>query len=155
MVNSLDADAIERRSGVAPCPAPLRVLIVDDNVDAVGMLTMVLEAAGHDVRAAHNGPASLEAAVLYRPNVILLDIGLPGLDGYEVARKLREQAIFTDVVLIATTGHGQDRDRQRSHEAGFNHHLVKPYDFETLERILAAVLPPIDGSELVPRTPTL
>ena len=119
----------------------LRVLVVDDNKDAVQMLEMLLEMSAHDVRTAHDGPAALEAALLHRPHVVLLDIGLPGLDGYEVARKIREQAIFKDVVLIATTGYGQDRDRQRSHDAGFDHHLVKPLDFDTLEHILVAVHP--------------
>ncbi len=134
----------------APPGPPLRVLVVDDNVDAVAMLKMLLETTGHDVRTAHNGPTSLEAALLYRPHVVLLDIGLPGLDGYEVARKIREQAIFKDVVLIATTGYGQDRDRQLSREAGFDHHLVKPLDFDALEAILAAPLPAGDLRELNP-----
>ena len=137
----------ERQATPAPAGPPLRVLVVDDNVDAVEMLKMLLETSGHDVLTAHDGASSLEAARHFCPNVMLLDIGLPGLDGYEVARKIREQAIFKDVMLVATTGYGQECDRQRSQEAGFAHHLVKPYDFDRLEQILAAVPPdryPID-----------
>ena len=114
------------------------MLVVDDNVDAAAMLKMLLETGGHDVRTAYDGPTSLEAAFAYHPNVVLLDIGLPGMDGYEVARTMREQAIFKAVVLVATTGYGQEGDRQRSRDVGFDHHLVKPYDFDTLEKILAA-----------------
>ena len=128
-----------RQATPAPAGPPLRVLVVDDNVDAVDMLKMLLETSGHDVLTAHDGPSSLQAAHQYRPNVVLLDIGLPGLDGYAVARKIREQAIFKDVMLVATTGYGQECDRQRSQEAGFDHHMVKPYDFDRLEQILAAV----------------
>jgi PAS domain S-box-containing protein len=122
-----------------PAPRPLRVLVVDDNVDAAESSAILLKASGHDVRTAHDGPATLQAAVDYRPNVVLLDIGLPGLNGYEVAKRIRRQAVLHSIVLVATTGYGQESDRQRSLEAGFDHHLVKPVDFDKLQQILAAV----------------
>jgi CheY-like chemotaxis protein/two-component sensor histidine kinase len=124
---------------VEPTGPSLRVLVVDDNVDAADSLAMLLKAAGHHVQMAHDGPTALEAALHHRPKVVLLDIGLPGLDGYEVARRLRQQAVFQNVVLVATTGYGQEADRERSREAGFDHHLVKPIDFGKVEQILATV----------------
>ncbi len=117
----------------------LRVLVVDDNVDSAGSLALLLEEAGHEVRMAHDGPTALEAALDYRPNVVLLDIGLPGLNGYEVAKRLRQQPVFQNMVIVAITGYGQEADRQRSLDAGFNHHLVKPADFGKVQEILATV----------------
>jgi CheY-like chemotaxis protein len=117
----------------------LRILVVDDNVDSAESLALLLQASGHDVRTAHDGPTALEAALDYRPNVVLLDIGLPRMDGYEVAKKLRQQPFLKNVVLVAMTGYGQDSDRQRSQEAGFAHHLVKPADFGKVQQILAAL----------------
>jgi CheY-like chemotaxis protein len=117
----------------------LRVLVVDDNEDMVQTLTMLLRDSGHDVRTAYDGPTALEAAGDYRPNVVLLDIGLPGLDGYEVAKRIREQPALQNAVLIAMTGYGQEKDRQRSQEAGFDHHLIKPADFAKVKQILATV----------------
>ena len=122
-----------------PIDAVLRVLIVDDNEDAATTLELLLEEAGHSVRAAHTGPAGLAVALEYLPDVILLDIGLPELDGFEVAKRIRQQAALHNVVLVAMTGYGREKERQRSQEAGFDHHLVKPTDFGTLEQILAAV----------------
>jgi CheY-like chemotaxis protein len=122
-----------------PIDAVLRVLIVDDNEDAATALEMLLEEAGHSVRAAHTGPAGLAAALEFLPDVMLLDIGLPELDGFEVAKRIRQQAALHNVVLVAMTGYGREKERQRSQEAGFDHHLVKPVDFGTLEQILAAV----------------
>ena len=135
---------------LAPLPSPstdkakptgpsLRVLVVDDNVDAAQALKMLLKASGHDVRTVHDGPATLEAVLDYRPNVVLLDIGLPGMNGLEVAKQLRRQPDLGSVVLVAMTGYGQESDRQRSQEAGFDHHLVKPADFGKLHQILATV----------------
>ena len=89
-----------------PTGPSLRVLVVDDNVDAAETLAMLLKASGHEVRTAHNGPTALEAALDYRPNVVLLDIGLPGLDGYEVAKRIRQQPVLHDIVLVAMTGYG-------------------------------------------------
>ena len=100
---------------------------------------MLLKASGHDVRTAHDGPTAVQVALDYRPDVVLLDIGLPGLNGYEVAKQLRRQPAFQNVVLVALTGYGQDSDRQTALQAGFNHHLVKPARLAQLQQILAAV----------------
>ena len=123
----------------APAGPSLRILVVDDNADSVRSLGLLLTRSRHQVRTAHDGPSALEAALDFRPNVVLLDIGLPRMDGYEVARKMRQQPILTNVLLIALTGYGQESDRQRSRQAGFDHHLVKPLDFGKLEQILATV----------------
>ncbi|MDP9198979.1 MAG: PAS domain S-box protein [Pseudomonadota bacterium] len=122
-----------------PAGPSLQVLVVDDNVDTAGSLAMLLEASGHEVRMAHDGPTALEAALNYHPNVMLLDLGLPGLNGFEVAKRLRQQPVCQNVVLVAMTGYGQEADRQRSFDAGFNHHLVKPADFGKVQEILATV----------------
>ena len=124
---------------VMPNGPSLRVLVVDDNEDAADALGMLLLETGHEVLTVHDGPSALVAALDFRPNVVLLDIGLPGMDGHEVAMKLHEQVIFKDTVLVAMTGYGQDSDRQQSEEAGFDHHLVKPPDFKKLQLILKAV----------------
>lgn len=123
--------------GAKPTGPSLRLLVVDDNVDAAESLAMLVQASGHDVRTAHDGPAALETAHDYRPDVVLLDIGLPKMDGYEVAKKMRQQPFLTNVVLVAMTGYGQESDRQRSQEAGFDHHLVKPANFKKVQEILA------------------
>jgi len=117
----------------------LRVLAVDDNIDTIESLAMLVKLQGHDVRTSRDGSTTLQAALEYRPEVILLDIGLPGLNGYQVARQLRRQAPLQGVVLIALTGYGQEADRQRSREAGFDHHLVKPVDFSKLQTIFEIV----------------
>ncbi len=123
----------------ASLTTPLRVLVVDDNVDTVLGFSMLLKASGHDVRTAHDGLSAVEAAIDYRPDVVLLDIGLPKLNGYEVAKRLRQRPDFKHTVLIALTGYGQDTDRQTSQQAGFDHHLVKPARFEQLNKILTTV----------------
>jgi PAS domain S-box-containing protein len=126
-----------------PTTRPLRVLVVDDNVDSVFSFLMLLKASGHDVRSAHDGPAAVQAALDYQPDVALLDIGLPGLNGYEVAKRIRQHPDLKDIVLIALTGYGQDSDRQASMQAGFNHHLVKPARLAELLQILATVSAPL------------
>lgn len=103
-----------------------RILVVDDNEDAAAGLSLLLELDGHVVRAAHDGHAALEAAEEFAPDIVILDIGLPGMDGYEVARRLRERAEGPRATLIALTGYGLEEDRRRSIEAGFDHHVVKP-----------------------------
>ncbi|MBC7966268.1 MAG: PAS domain S-box protein [Fuerstia sp.] len=123
----------------SPLATPLKVLVVDDNVDTVLGFSMLLKASGHDVRTAHDGLSAVEVAIDYRPDVVLLDIGLPGLNGYEVAKRLRQHSELKHTVLIALTGYGQDTDRQTSQQAGFNHHLVKPARFEQLNKILTTV----------------
>ncbi|HET6568656.1 MAG TPA: PAS domain S-box protein [Rhodothermales bacterium] len=114
-----------------------RILVVDDNVDAAKMSAMLLRSWGYDVRTAHDGPNALQRAAGFHPNVILLDIGLPGMDGYEVARLIRRDADLNDVRLVAVTGYGQDTDRQRSKEAGFDLHVVKPVEPSALKELLA------------------
>lgn len=133
-----DTPQIQPQNEIA-CPVgpSLRVLIVDDNEDAAQTLGMLLVKTGHDIRTVHDGPSALRAALEYRPDAVLLDIGLPGMDGLEVARNLRQQSIFKNVVLIAMTGYGQDSDLLRSEEAGFDHHMVKPVNFKKLRQILA------------------
>lgn len=118
---------------------PLRVLVVDDNMDAANVLELLVQEAGHLVRTARTGPTGLATALVYRPDVMLMDIGLPELDGFAVAKRMRQDPLLHDIVLVAMTGYGQDSDRQRMQEAGFDHYLVKPADFEKLRQILAAV----------------
>jgi PAS domain S-box-containing protein len=122
-----------------PTTRPLRVLVVDDNVDTVLSFSMLLRVSGHEVRSARDGPTAVQAALDYRPDVVLLDIGLPGLNGYEVAKRIRQDPVLKDVVLVALTGYGQEADLQTSLRAGFNHHLVKPAYLEQLQQILALV----------------
>jgi PAS domain S-box-containing protein len=124
---------------IATIGPSLRVLVVDDNLDSAQSLARLLEVYGHDVRMAHTGPTALAAASDFGPQVMLLDIGLPELDGYEVAKRIRQQSTYKNMVLVAMTGYGQDADRQQSKEAGFDHHLVKPADFGKVLQILAAV----------------
>ena len=127
------------RPGRSPqSPGTLRrVLVVDDNRDSAESLALLLKVTGHDVRTAHNGPSALERARVFQPEVVLLDIGLPGMSGYEVANRLREEPGLAEVVLVALTGYGQEEDRRRSEAAGFLAHLVKPLDLSTLNNLLA------------------
>ncbi|HEX9670479.1 MAG TPA: ATP-binding protein [Thermoanaerobaculia bacterium] len=117
--------------------APLRILVVDDNRDAAATLALLLELTGHDVRTAHDGLEALAAASEFRPDVVLLDIGLPKLNGYEVARRIRRQPRGQGVVLIAITGWGQEEDKRQSQDAGFDQHIVKPVEPGTLLKLLA------------------
>jgi CheY-like chemotaxis protein len=119
-------------------PACRRVLVVDDNRDSVESLKMLLELWGHDVRSAYDGPTALAIAAEYRPGAVLLDIGLPGMNGYELAQGLRALAGPQDLLLIAITGYGQDEDRQRAQEAGIDYHLVKPVEARELLKLLTA-----------------
>jgi CheY-like chemotaxis protein len=116
-----------------------RVLVVDDNVDAADMLAALLAHEGHEVRVESNGMAALAAAAEFRPDVAFLDIGLPGMNGYELARRLRLDVALGHIVLIAVTGWGQQDDRQRSREAGFDEHLTKPVDPDRVVAIVAAL----------------
>ena len=112
----------------------LRVLVVDDNVDAAQLLFEALGMLGYTACIAHDGPSGLQAAIEFKPDVAFLDIGLPVMDGYELARRLRDWS--SAVHLIAITGYGQDSDRRRSREAGFEQHLVKPLDLKRFRAIL-------------------
>ncbi len=118
---------------------PLRLLVVDDNVDAADSLSMVLQLLGHQVRTLYSGPAVLTSIREDRPDIVLLDIGLPGLDGYEVARRVRADPELAGVRLIAVTGYGQEDDMKRSRESGFFAHLVKPVDPARLQETLTAL----------------
>ena len=124
--------------GDAKAVRPLRVLVVDDNVDTVLSFSILLRASGHDVFTANDGLMAVQVANEQHPDVVLLDIGLPGLNGYDVAKRIRQQTGGKKVVLIALTGYGQDTDRELSAQAGFNHHLVKPARLEQVKEILAA-----------------
>ena len=114
-----------------------RILVVDDNHDSAQSLAMYLELTGNKTRIAHDGAAAVEAATSFRPDVVMLDIGLPKLNGYQVARKLRDQPWGKSMVLVALTGWGQEADQTKSREAGFNAHLVKPVDLAVLTKLLA------------------
>ncbi len=105
-----------------------RILVVDDNIDSAESLTLLLGMFGHEVRMVHDGLTAVDTAASFRPDVVLLDIGLPGLNGYEAAQRIKSEDWAKDIVLIALTGWGQEDDRRRSKEAGFNYHLVKPVD---------------------------
>jgi signal transduction histidine kinase/DNA-binding response OmpR family regulator len=118
-------------------PVSRRVMVVDDNADLVATMTALLKLAGHDVCSCHDGPSAIDAALEYQPDVILIDIGLPGMNGYEVAVRLRQMPNFEQAVLVAITGYGQADDRRRAREAGFDHHLTKPVFFEHLQEVLS------------------
>jgi PAS domain S-box-containing protein len=118
-----------------------RILVVDDNVDTADSLVLLLQLVGHDVRVAYDGPSALEAARTFQPQIVLLDIGLPGVDGYEVAQRLRAEILVDGAVIVALTGYGQAEDRERSKAAGFDHHLVKPVLPEALNQLLDSTHP--------------
>jgi CheY-like chemotaxis protein/nitrogen-specific signal transduction histidine kinase len=130
-----DAESIT----MAPERSSARILIVDDNRDGAQGLALMLDLEGHDVRTAADGLEALEIAEEFRPNVVLLDIGMPGIDGYETARRMRARPWGASVLLCAQTGWGQEDDKRRARNAGFDRHLVKPVDPEELNRILAEV----------------
>jgi signal transduction histidine kinase len=141
----------------AASPVRRRILVADDNADALETLATVLELGGHEVFSARNGSLALESAERHLPEVALLDIGMPLLDGYEVARRIRAQAWGKRITLVALTGWGQDSDRRRSQEAGFDSHLVKPLDLDKLTQLLARLpvsAPAVDeaaGANSTPR----
>ena len=115
---------------------PRRVLIVDDNLDSANSVALLLKRAGHDVHVAYDGFKALELARRLRPEFVFLDLGLPGLDGYEVARLMRAEPTLQATRIIAITGYGTDEDRRRSQEAGIDQHIVKPADPVFLESLL-------------------
>jgi CheY-like chemotaxis protein len=128
-------DAAARKAGTC---ARLRVLVVDDNLDAADTLVALLDMLGHNARVAHDGPQGLRMAQELKPDLVLLDIGLPGMSGYEVARAIRAGGTLARTVLIALTGWGGQSDQQQSQEAGFDQHLTKPVSLEALEQALGA-----------------
>ena len=124
---------------IAPPKSRFRILVVDDNPDAALSLAMMLSMMGHDTRTAHDGEEAVTTAEAFRPQVVLLDIGLPKLNGYEVAQRIRQQEWGTSMFLVAVTGWGQDEDRRRSEEVGMNLHMVKPVEPSALDRMLAGL----------------
>jgi len=130
---------------VAPLAAPpaaiakRRILVVDDNRDAAASLSLLLELDGHAIVTVHDGLAAYAAAEAHRPEVALIDLGLPQMDGYELCRRIREQSWGPGMVLVALTGWGQDEDRSRTRAAGFDAHLVKPVDYAGLLELLGSV----------------
>ncbi|HXT22784.1 MAG TPA: response regulator, partial [Thermoanaerobaculia bacterium] len=114
-----------------------RVLVVDDNRDSADSLALLLEMVGEEVAVAYDGEAALKTAETFQPEVVLLDLGLPKLNGFEAARRLRQREGGTRPVLIALTGWGQEDDRRRSRDAGFDFHITKPVDFQVLKGLLA------------------
>jgi CheY-like chemotaxis protein len=139
VLQSQDGVLPKREADQAP-PAPVgprrRILVVDDNVDAAESLAMLLGHMGQDVRVAHDGLAALKTVQVFRPQLVFLDLGMPGMDGFEVARRVRKQFGREKPVLIALTGWGQDEDRRRTRESGFDDHLVKPVEPQTLQQVL-------------------
>jgi CheY-like chemotaxis protein len=132
---------------VADMPAPVkprhsdprRVLVVEDNPDAAESLTVLLEVLGHRVRAVHDGVGALEVARANVPDVMLVDIGLPGIDGFEVARRIRRITGGDRILLVALTGYGREEDRERTQKAGFDYHLTKPVEVDALEGLVARI----------------
>jgi CheY-like chemotaxis protein len=127
-----------------PASAPLegrRLLVVDDNGDAAESLAMLLQATGAEVRTVRDGPAGLAAAHDFAPHAVLLDLGMPGMDGFEVARRLRADPLQEGLVIVALTGWGQEEDRRRTAGSGFDHHLTKPVDVDQLLDILGRIRP--------------
>ena len=119
-----------------PGGRPLRVLVVDDNTQSAEFLSVILNLWGHETRLAYNGTEALDSSKEFRPDAVLLDIGLLGMDGYTVARSLRDDPGLRNTTLLAVTGYGRDEDIQRATEAGFDRHLLKPIELDTLERLL-------------------
>jgi CheY-like chemotaxis protein len=120
----------------APAAAGRRILVVDDNFDSAESLELLLGLQGHEVRTAADGLEAIETARSFRPEIVLLDIGLPRMDGYEVARRMRAEPGLAGAVLIAMTGYGREEDVRRSMESGFDRHMVKPLDFDQLDALL-------------------
>jgi DNA-binding response OmpR family regulator len=118
-------------------PQGLRLLVVDDDPDAADMLALLLQLEGHDVGVARDGPTALEAALAEPPDVVLLDIGLPYMDGFEVARRLRSHKSPKRPLLIAVTGHGEEAERLRAYDVGIDLHLTKPVGIDELRQFLA------------------
>jgi two-component system CheB/CheR fusion protein len=145
---------MEERRPTAPAESipqrTARVLVVEDNADTAESLTMLLELLGHRVRAAYDGVAALDAARANVPDVMLVDIGLPGMDGYEVARRVRRDPDLKQVVLVALTGYGREEDKQEAMAAGFDYHLVKPVNPDALHGLVTRLgeTTPEDASTL-------
>jgi CheY-like chemotaxis protein len=142
-----DDNMVDAKPVTAPpldgTPQRFKILVVDDNHDSALSLAMMLSIMGHETRTAHDGESAVTSAEGFLPDVVLLDIGLPKLNGYEVAQRIRENEWGKSMFLIAVTGWGQDEDRQRSSEVGLNLHMVKPVEPSALEKLLSELR--IDG----------
>lgn len=138
-INTLDANQVIGNSGESAQSTSRRILVVDDNIDAAEMLSMLLTFSGHTVETVHTGTDALTAARAIRPDVVLLDIGLPGMNGYEVAQQLRSDPATSGVVLVALTGWGTEDDRRRTQEAGFDGHLTKPVQSDKLHEFIRGI----------------
>jgi len=132
----VDAGAVGQDAAKAASPTSRRILVVDDNVDGAKTLALLLKLAGHTTAIAYSGPAALERARIFQPEIVFLDIGLPGMNGYDVARHLRTERGGETLTLVALTGWGTDDDRKRAHDAGFDHHLTKPVDVARVHALL-------------------
>jgi CheY-like chemotaxis protein/two-component sensor histidine kinase len=137
-MESIEMRTSESAQGQDAAPGGKRVLIVDDNIDAAETLAMMLELLGQQTRQAHEGNGALQAALEYNPDVIFMDIGLPGLSGHEVVTRMRQELGMTEAYIIALSGYGTEEDRRKSARAGFDSHLVKPLDPAALPGILAS-----------------
>jgi CheY-like chemotaxis protein len=126
-------------SSASPTKGSRRMLVVDDNVDSAESMAVLLRLHGHEVGLAYDGQSALEEAYAFRPEVMFLDLDLPKMDGYEVARRLRMEPAMKDMTLVAITGYGQEEDLQHTQEAGFQLHMVKPVDFDKVEALLASL----------------
>jgi PAS domain S-box-containing protein len=144
------AAVVDKGPGKEPARS---VLIVDDSEDAAETLALLLRRRGHEVRTAHDGPSTLQLVRARPPDVVLLDLGMPGMDGLEVARRLRQDLGQKQALLVALTGYSTDDDRRRAEEAGFDAHLVKPVDLDALEGVLACGVRPPESHRIVPQPP--
>ena len=140
---ALVSAAVSPTGSPQAAPKCRRVLVVDDNVDTARGLVLLLTASGHLARLAYDGVTALKEVSSFEPDLVVMDIGLPGLDGFEVARQIRQRLQLEDVVLVAMTGYGQEKDRLLSFEAGFDHHLVKPAHFNELQKIISMIPDPV------------
>jgi CheY-like chemotaxis protein len=136
-----NAQPVETGRAFAKAAARHRILVADDNPDSAATLSFMLEALGNEVRVAHDGEQAVEIAASFRPDAILLDIGMPRLNGYDACEKIRRHPWGADAFIVALTGWGQDEDRNRSRAAGFDRHLVKPVEPATIEKLIQG-LPP-------------
>ncbi len=140
-LEQLPVAKVEEIPGLRRLSGRHRILVVDDNKDSADSLAMLLRLIGNDVRTAHDGQQALMIAAAYQPDMVLLDIGLPGMNGYEVARRLRAETGLKKNTLVALTGYGGEEDRRLAQAAGFDHHMVKPMDFDALNELLAKLEP--------------
>jgi CheY-like chemotaxis protein len=141
IVEMLPLQHSPRRAALKQPEAPRRILVVDDNRDSAASLAMLLQIDGHETHMASDGEEAVALAKIFRPDVVLLDIGLPKLNGFEVCRRIRQHLWAKDMTLIALTGWGQDEDRRKAKDAGFDHHMVKPVDYAALTNLLAELSP--------------